>query len=441
MVRNSGPYFIGYREIFQQSDQGVNTPGSPEFKTGQQDTMTSMNLDLPGWFEGKVGRLSSLTAEQVPRLVDHILNCAREAGASDIHLRATETGTEMRWRIDGVIQKVAAFPPEIANNIVARLKVMANLLTYRVDVPQEGRVRSSVAGKETRISVFPTQFGEKVVIRLFASSGHFDTISQLGLPEDVIDRFKYYLGQTSGVIILTGPAGSGKTTTIYAALREIINNSQGERSLVSLEDPVEVIVPEVDQTSVNPKSGMDMMTGLRSLVRQDPDVIMVGEIRDHDTAETVFQASLIGNLVLTTFHAGSCTRALNRLSDMGIEPYLLRSGLLAVFSQRLMRTLCDCKTISKDSQHLQNGRFEAVAIPNGCPKCRGTGHRGRRVISEVLDPDLPAIAQSILSRQDVKTLNDLVKQAGVISLRSRAENLVEELEVSPMEMVRVLGAV
>ena len=403
--------------------------------------MSNMHLDLPEWFEGKVGALRSLTAEQVPRLVDQIQNCAREAGASDIHLRPTEAGTEMRWRIDGVILKVAAFPPEIANNIVARLKVMANLLTYRVDVPQEGRVISSSSGQETRISVFPTQFGEKVVIRLFASSGHFDTISQLGLPEDIIERFQYYLGQTSGVIVLTGPAGSGKTTTIYAALREVINNSQGERSLVSLEDPVEVIVPEVDQTSVNPKSGMDMMTGLRSLVRQDPDVIMVGEIRDHETAETVFQASLIGNLVLTTFHAGSCTRALSRLSDMGIEPYLLRSGLLAAFSQRLVRTLCDCKTISTDVEQLLGGQFESVAISEGCPKCRGTGHAGRRVISEVLDPELPAIAQAILNRQDVKVLNGLAHEAGMISLRDRAEKLVREHEISPLEMVRVLGAV
>ncbi|MBL4885831.1 MAG: type II/IV secretion system protein, partial [Planctomycetaceae bacterium] len=382
-----------------------------------------------------------LTAEQVPRLIDQIQNCAREAGASDIHLRPTEAGTEMRWRIDGVIQKVALFPGGIAGNIVARLKVLANLLTYRVDVPQEGRVQSSNAGKETRISVFPTQYGEKVVIRLFASSGHYDTITQLGLPDDIVEKFQYYLGQTSGVIVLTGPAGSGKTTTIYAALREIINNSRGERSLVSLEDPVEVIVPEVDQTSINAKSGMDMMTGLRSLVRQDPDVIMVGEIRDRETAETVFQASLIGNLVLTTFHAGSCTRSLSRLSDMGIEPYLLRSGLLAAFSQRLVRTLCDCKTISSDPEQLLSGRFKSVAIPEGCPNCRGTGHAGRRVISEVLDPELPAIAQAILNRQDVKQINEYAKQSGMISLRSRAETLVEAHEISPLEMVRVLGAV
>lgn len=402
--------------------------------------MDDRPLDLAHWFAQQVGDLTAVPVDQVPRIVDQILNSARQVGASDIHLRPLGNGTEMRWRVDGVIQTVAHFPASISTNLVARCKVLANLLTYRVDVPQEGRLLSSQPGIETRISVFPTQFGEKVVIRLFAASGHYERIDQLGLPEDITERMRFYLAQTSGAIILTGPAGSGKTTTIYAALREIIATSSGERSLVSLEDPVEVIVPEVDQTSANPKSGMDMMTGLRSLVRQDPDVIMVGEIRDRETAETVFQASLIGNLILTTFHAGSCTRAISRISDMGIEPYLLRSGLLALFSQRLLRVLCDCKQVSDDPTDTLEGQFETVALPAGCEKCRGTGHLGRRVISESLDPDQPQIADAILNRKDMKELNQLAASSGMMSLRERAAQLVREHIISPQEMVRVLGS-
>ncbi|TWT61251.1 GspE/PulE family protein [Rubinisphaera italica] len=402
--------------------------------------MSAVPVDLGEWFLQHAGDSSSLKADQVPRLVDHILSGARSCGASDIHLRPTGDGLEMRWRIDGVIQTVTSFPQLFAANIIARLKVLANLLTYRVDVPQEGRLQSSIAGEETRISVFPTQFGEKVVIRLFADSGRLELINDLDLPEDIVGKFNHLLEQTSGVIVLTGPAGSGKTTTIYAAMREMLHKSAGERSLVSLEDPVEVVVPHVDQTSANPKAGMDMMTGLRSLVRQDPDVIMVGEIRDRETAETVFQASLIGNLILTTFHAGSCTRALSRLSDMGIEPYLLRSGLLAVFSQRLLRALCRCKKISTDASELLSGQFESVALPVGCDVCRGTGYLGRKVLSEYLDPDWPEISEAILKRQDVKTLNELAAESGMISLRDRARTLVDEHIVSPQEMIRVLGA-
>ncbi|MCA8987181.1 MAG: type II/IV secretion system protein [Planctomycetaceae bacterium] len=401
--------------------------------------MSNAPVDLPAWFAEYAGLNGNLKANQVPQIVDRILSGARRCGASDIHLRPHANGLQMRWRIDGVVQTVADFPVEIATNFVARLKVLANLLTYRTDVPQEGRVTGSQSGLETRISVFPTQYGEKVVIRLFAESGNLDRLQDLNLPAEVEQNLDRLLEQTSGVILLTGPAGSGKTTTIYAAMREIIHKSGGERSLVSLEDPVEVILPEVDQTGANPKAGLDMMTGLRSLVRQDPDVIMVGEIRDRETAETVFQASLIGNLVLTTYHAGSCTRALGRLSDMGIEPYLLRSGLLAVFSQRLLRTLCNCKQLGDATSALSDVELTQAAFPVGCEICRGTGYRGRRVISEYLDPDETQIADAILRRLDVKMLNERASESGMITLRQRALELVNQHLTSPLELIRVLG--
>ena len=398
-------------------------------------------MELQQWFrEHSPKGLSLERPDSVPSLVETILKTSRLIGASDIHLRPTGNGMEMRFRIDGVVHEVTTFPEAISKNIIARLKVLAGLLTYRVDVPQEGRIIAPMSQDETRISVFPTLHGEKVVIRLFASTGRFDSIDHLGLPGDIAVSLKQSLLETSGVILLNGPAGSGKTTTIYAALREIINNSAGQRSLVSLEDPVECLVPEVDQTSVNPKGGMDMMTGLRSLVRQDPDVIMVGEIRDQETAETVFQASLIGNLILTTFHAGSCTRAVSRLNDMGIEPYLLRSGLLKAFCQRLLRRLCSCHKVVPAPIELAEQGIHEVAEPNGCPQCRGTGYFGRMVISEMLDPDDPAIGQAILKRIDVLSLEQIAIQNGMISLKQRGLDVVRAKTSSFQEVLRVLGS-
>ena len=217
-------------------------------------------------------------------------------------------------------------PPRLAPNVVARLKVLAELLTYRTDVPQEGRIREVDTEGEVRVSTFPTLHGEKAVIRLFAASGRYLRLDDLGLPPDVRDALGRALGETSGAILLSGPAGSGKTTTIYACLRELVDASAGRRSLVTLEDPIEVAVDGVTQSQVNAPAGFDLATGLRSLLRQDPEVIVVGEVRDRTTAEVAFQASLTGHLVLSTFHAGSASGAVARLSDMGIEPYLIQVG-------------------------------------------------------------------------------------------------------------------
>jgi hypothetical protein len=224
--------------------------------------------------------------------------------------------------------------------VVARLKVLAELLTYRTDVPQEGRIRGGPGDVEMRVSTFPTLFGEKAVVRLFAGPGRFLRPEDLGLPPEIRATLGRLLGETSGAILLAGPAGSGKTTTIYACLRELVAASAGTRSLATLEDPIEVAVPGVAQAQVNPAAGFDLGAGLRSLLRQDPEVIAVGEIRDRATAEVAFQAALTGHLVLSTFHAGSAAGVVGRLSDMGIEPYVLRSGVRAIICQRLVRTLC-----------------------------------------------------------------------------------------------------
>lgn len=386
--------------------------------------------------------------DRVAKLVEAILTAARDANASDVHLRPTADKMEMAWRLDGVLQPVAVFPRELAPQIVARLKVLAELLTYRTDTPQEGRIRSAsttshiVPGEqdvETRLSTFPTLFGEKAVLRLFVGSGKYRQLPELGLPVDVLPNLQRLLEETSGVILLTGPAGSGKTTTIYACLREIDQQAGGGRSLVSLEDPIEVVVPGVDQAQVHPPSGFDMTVGLKSLLRQDPDVLMVGEIRDRDTAETVFQASLTGHLVLTTFHAGSSSQAVSRLGDMGIETYLLHSGLLAIVCQRLLRQLCECARESSETRDLMGLPLESVKVPVGCSACRGTGYRGRFVIAELLLPTWEEVGAGILANENARRLEELAIGSGMISQWERGLKAVQSGQTSPQEVRRVLG--
>ncbi len=375
--------------------------------------------------------------QYVPQLVDAILRSARDADASDLHFRPTGESLRVLCRIDGVLQHVHDLPSELAPNIVARLKVLANLLTYRTELPQEGRLRDQ--NLETRLSTFPTMYGEKAVVRFFASTGNYKYLRDLGLPEQTQRTLERLLGETAGLILLTGPAGSGKTTSIYACLREILDKSRGGRSLVSLEDPIEVAVAGVDQSQVNTAAGFDMQTGLRSLVRQDPEVLMVGEIRDPTTAEIVFQASLTGHLVLTTFHAGSAASAISRLSDMGIEPYLLRSGLLAILCQRLMRRLCDCRREADGASHRLGLAVERAFLPVGCDRCRGSGYRGRMVISELLEPDRGDLGRAILSRSDANRLEKLARDGGMITQHEQACRAVEQGVTSPEEVVRIFG--
>jgi len=372
-------------------------------------------------------------------VVERLLAAARRLGASDVHLRPMAENMEVRLRLDGVLQLVARLPRPAAANVVARLKVLADLLTYRTDVPQEGRIRGIQEGGEMRVSTFPTVFGENAVVRVFAGSQQFQRLEDLGFAEEVLAPLDRLLDETSGAILATGPAGSGKTTTIYACLRELSRRVGGVRSLVSLEDPVEIIVPGVAQSQVNPAVQLDLATGLRFLMRQDPEVIMIGEIRDRATAEAAFGASLTGHLLLSTFHAGSAAEAVSRLSDMGIEPYLLQSGLLAIVCQRLARKLCHCARVSEDPADRLGLPVERVWLPVGCEACSGTGYRGRFVIVEMMTPERSSVGRAILSRSDAATIEQLAIDAGMVSRWERACTAVSEGRTSPAEVRRVLG--
>lgn len=372
-------------------------------------------------------------------LIEAILRVACEVRASDVHFTPSDADLVVAWRIDGVLQPIATVPQRLSGNVAARLKVLADLLTYRTDVPQEGRLRDESNDLEMRLSTFPTLYGEKAVVRIFAGAGRYQWPADLGLPADLQQRLLELLLETAGTLIITGPAGSGKTTTAYACLRELQRQVGSGKSVVTLEDPIESVLKGVSQSQVNRPAGFDYALGLRSLLRQDPDAILVGEIRDRETAETVFQACLTGHLVLTTFHAGSAAEAVCRLGDMGIEPYQLRAGLLGIICQRLFRELCGCAQWTEDENHRLGYPVQRVRIPTGCPLCNTTGYRGRLLLAELLVPTDAAVGRAIISRADTSELNSLATAAGMLSISQRAIQAIEAGRTSPAEARRVLG--
>jgi general secretion pathway protein E len=290
-----------------------------------------------------------------------------------------------------------------------------------------------------RVSTFPTLHGERAVVRLFGDSSQYQYPAELGLSPETRRTLGQLLLETSGAIIFSGPAGSGKTTTAYACLREIARKTGGARSLVSLEDPVEVAVDGVAQSQVHPQVGLDLATGLKFFLRHDPEVIFVGEIRDRPTAEASFQAALTGHLLLTTFHAGSAAETIGRLLDMGLEPYVVRSGLLAVLNQRLVRRLCACARPSDDPAAALGLPVENPRLPVGCPECRGTGFKNRLLVAELCVIVDSSLTRAILCRADTSALERLASESGMINRWQYAVQAVREGHTSPAEVRRVFG--
>jgi type II secretory ATPase GspE/PulE/Tfp pilus assembly ATPase PilB-like protein len=359
--------------------------------------------------------------ERTSRLVETILREAVRREASDVHLEPTHSALEIRYRLDGVLHSVAALDRELAPNLVARLKVLAELLTYRVDIPQEGSIREPVggAGVEMRVSTFPIIHGEKVVVRLFDPAGRLLDLDQLGVASDLLRDWTALLRERTGALLLTGPSGSGKTTTIYACLRAVVSAGPGGRHIVTIEDPVEQVLEGVSQSQARPGTEFDFARGLRSLLRQDPEVIMIGEVRDAETAGIAIEAALTGHLVLSTLHAGSACGVIGRLLDMGIEPYLLTSGLRAILNQRLVRRRCP-------------------ACSAGCEECARTGYRGRLLLAELLMLDAP-LRQAILARSDTAQLEAVASHSGRRALRAAGAEAVAAGLTTPAEIARVLG--
>jgi type II secretory ATPase GspE/PulE/Tfp pilus assembly ATPase PilB-like protein len=393
--------------------------------------------------DGVLERLTKLVPSSdayATEVVDAILDFADVVGTSDVHLQPTRSGLEVKYRSNGVLQILGVFPVGSRSSIISRLKVLSGLLTYKSDIPQEGRVESPRHGREIRVSTFPTLYGERGVLRFFGHAREFTTLEELGNPVELTHLIRDSLDETSGAILITGPAGSGKSTTLYACLRHLVTHNNGARSVVSLEDPIEVPVDGVAQSEVDLAAGFDLKTGLRSLMRQDPEVIIVGEIRDRDTAEFAIQASLTGQLLLATFHADSAASAITRLIEMGIEPFLVRSGLIAVICQRLLRVLCNCSRESTDAADFCGIPLEKARVAVGCPACNSTGYSQRAIISEFLDLRQAELGPPILHRADSREIHRIARTCGMSPLGEQAIELVRRGTTSPAEVVRVLGS-
>ena len=359
----------------------------------------------------------------VAQLVNSILERAVRERASDLHLEPQVGGQlRIRMRVDGFLRDAGTQSPELQAPLISRLKVMANLDIAEKRMPQDGRFFLQVDGHKIdfRLSTLPTMNGEKVAIRILDSRRDLLLLSQLHFTQEKLELFKSMLKRPYGIILVTGPTGSGKTTTLYAAIRELDAKSQ---NIVTVEDPVEYVLEGINQVQVNPRYGITFATGLRALVRQDPDVIMVGEIRDRETAQIAIEAALTGHLVLSTLHTNDSTGAVARLIEMGIEPFLMTSSLLGVVAQRLVRCLCPaCKkprslTAAERKWLLALGGEELAAAdtcyePVGCPQCSQTGFQGRAAIQEILVPD-EAFWANTLGGMPASRIREEVIEAGM----------------------------
>lgn len=323
------------------------------------------------------------------RLINAILSQAVREQASDIHLEPFEDRVSVRFRIDGVLSEVLSPKPELAPVLVSRLKVMARLDIAEKRLPQDGRITVRLAGHavDIRVSTIPSAHGERIVLRLLDQAAGQLRLEELQMPALVQERFSKALKRPHGIILVTGPTGSGKTTTLYAGLSHI---NAPSRNILTIEDPIEYLLPGIGQTQVNPKVDMTFARGLRAILRQDPDVVMIGEIRDSETADIAIQASLTGHLVLSTLHTNTAIGAIMRLKDMGVEPFLLASSVEVVMAQRLVRKLCnECKEpyepVEAERQMLDIPPGQTIFRPGGCSKCNQMGYRGRKGIYELIE--------------------------------------------------------
>ncbi|HEV3319792.1 MAG TPA: ATPase, T2SS/T4P/T4SS family [Solirubrobacteraceae bacterium] len=387
------------------------------------------------------------TAEDAPviKLVNQIVAQAVERGASDIHLAPDGRELRVRFRIDGVLQDVTTVQRRTAAGVISRVKIMAELNIAERRLPQDGRVGLTVDGHhvDLRVVTLPSVHGEAIVLRVLDKDSVVVELDKLGMAEAERERFEGAFHETHGAVLVTGPTGSGKSTTLYAALQRL---NTAEKNIITVEDPVEYEIAGLTQVQVSPKVGLTFATGLRSMVRADPDVIMVGEIRDRETAQIAIESALTGHLVLSTLHTNDAPSAITRLVEMGIEPFLVASALDCIVAQRLARKLCSsCKrrTIIP-AQILRDNGYKALVDleayePVGCRRCGGSGYRGRVGLYEVMDVS-PEIQQLALSRRPSEEIRDLAVRQGMRRLRDDGLEKVRQGRTSIAEIARVIGS-
>jgi len=373
------------------------------------------------------------------RLVHTLIAQAVEARASDIHIEPFEGRLRVRFRIDGVLRDIDSPPIALAAAITSRVKIMAALDIAERRLPQDGRMKATVQGRDIdlRVSCVPTLYGESVVLRLLDKSQAPLQLASLGFAPDLENGLAELLELPNGILLVTGPTGSGKTTTLYAALQRL---NRGQTKILTAEDPVEYQLDGINQVQVRPKIGLDFAAILRSLLRQDPDIILVGEIRDRETAAIAVQAALTGHLVLSTLHTNDAAGAVTRLIDMGVEPFLLASTVRGIMAQRLVRLLCPSCKQRYDAPAELRAELPAGTThlfrPKGCTACNGTGYRGRAALAELLVID-DAMRDRVLARADAATLFQSAIGSGMRTLRQDGIRLAASGATSVEEVLRV----
>ena len=372
----------------------------------------------------------------VIRLVNAMIAEAIEKRASDIHIEPFEKEFRVRFRVDGVLFNQEPPPRELKAAIISRLKLMAKLNIAERRLPQDGRIKIKILGREVdlRVSTLPTLYGESVVMRLLdRSAGDFYDLRRLGFDNHMLSRMEHFTSLPHGIFLVTGPTGSGKSTTLYSALKRI---NLPDKKIITIEDPVEYQMDGINQIHVNPQIGLTFASGLRHIVRQDPDVIMVGEIRDRETADIAIRAALTGHLVFSTLHTNDAPSAITRLTDMGVENYLITSSLVAVLAQRLVRVICQhCKqpngtVLSPEGENVSTWRGA------GCAECDGRGYSSRMGIFEMMDVN-DEVRKLIMNNADASVLTRTARKNGMRNLREDGWRKIEDGVTTVEEVMRV----
>ncbi len=416
-----------------------------------QDDKRHVDVEMLEEIEWDQSEASEMAQQaSVVRLVNEILEEAVEARASDIHLEVQAAGMKIRYRIDGVLQRQPT-PPEINRfqaAIISRLKIMARLNIAEKRVPQDGRIKLKVSGREVdvRVSMIPMLHGEGIVMRILDKDRMQFSLRGVGMDQGTYDKFKKLITMPHGIVLVTGPTGSGKTTTLYSALNEIKNE---ENKIITTEDPIEYQLEGINQIQVHSKVGLTFAASLRSILRHDPDIVLVGEIRDLETAENAVQASLTGHLVFSTLHTNDAAGAFMRMVDMGVEPFLVASTVEGVMAQRLVRTLCpECReAYTPRAEHLPSDfplqecleRGERIYRPRGCRECRGSGYTGRVGVYELMTAN-DEIRRLAGERTSANIIKRAAMEAGMITLRQNGWEKVRNGQTSVDEIMRVTKA-
>ena len=393
-------------------------------------------------FEDDEGLTDLASEAPIIRLVNHLFARSLDLNSSDIHFEPNEIHLDIRCRVDGIMTRIERLPVRIHTAVASRLKLMAKLDIGEKRLPQDGRINYKIGSKQLdmRVSTLPGVHGESIVLRILDRSDTSVDLAQLGMPQNVLKHYRSIITQPHGMILITGPTGSGKTTTLYATLEKI--NSEKQK-IITVEDPVEYQLEGITQIQANASIGLNFAAGLRSIVRQDPDVLMVGEIRDHETAEISIESALTGHLVFSTLHTNDAAGAVTRLQDMGVEGYLISSSLLAIQAQRLVRRVCtDCAELVD----LNQDEATVLGIPieicpkvkrgSGCESCAHTGYRGRVGLYELLMMS-DAIRHHIANDSDANVIRDQAVAEGMQTLREDAIEKLKNGLTTPEEVVRV----